>query len=129
MSNLLTDFISYFKSKGLVTNDGTDAFRDVAPDMPNSAVVLYEYAGGPLDNEITSVLRSVQVVARDVSATTAREKALSLFSSLVVESGIIKLTTERWGVVHMRNVPIKIKVDEAQRVYYGFNVGIDTYID
>lgn len=129
MSDLLLDLTNYFKNNALVQGDGIDTFRDTAPESPDSLVVLYEYQGDPIVPQVASVNRSVQVVVRDKSATTSKTKARSLYNALVTEEGIINLTTTRWCMISLRNTPVKIKVDDQSRIYYGFNLGITTYND
>ena len=70
--------------------------------------------------------RSVQVTVRDKDADIARQKALEIFKLLSTDNRIVHFTTTRWGQVYLRQPPFKIKQDENDRVYYGFNVGITT---
>lgn len=129
MSDLLQDFIQYFTDNNIVQGDGIDAFRDAAPEAPDSLVVVYEYGGDSTVPQIASANRSIQIVARDTSATAAKLKARELFTALETEEGILNLTTQRWCMIHPRNTPFKIKVDGQSRIYYGFNLGVTTYND
>jgi hypothetical protein len=130
---LLLDIVDYLQSIGLVTGDGEDAFRDYAPDKPDSLVCLYEYAGqGDTATDIEVLVnRSVQCVARDYDADTARSKAQALFAALRPASNTkaVDYVAGRFMQMHMRQTPFKIKQDPAGRFYYGFNMGITTTID
>lgn len=136
MSDLLLDLVAYFISKDIATaevdeddvptGDAVDVFRDTMPDGPDSAVAIYEYAGGPITPQIASTVRSIQIVARANSATASKDRAYQFYNSLLSEDGIINLTATRWAVVTLRQVPFKIKIDSRNRIYYGFNVGITT---
>lgn len=129
MSDLLQDFVAYFVAQGLVTADGVDIFRDMSPEAPDTLVAVYEYGSSPTVPQVSSVNRSVQIVARSLVATDAKTKARALYSSLVTETGILDLTATRWCMIQPRNTPFKIKVDAESRIYYGFNIGITTYND
>jgi hypothetical protein len=129
MPDLLEDIVTYFMTNGLVQGDGIDTYRDTAPDIGDSLVVVYEYEGDPLVPQIASANRSIQVVAIDKSATAAKNKARLLQNSLLTDNGILNLTPTRWCMPVIRNVPVKIKVDAQKRIHYGFNVGITTYND
>lgn len=125
MKDLLLDLETYFVSNGIVTS----AFRDTILNEPDTAVALYEFQGSNGLPQIAGALRSVQVVSRDCSATAAKAKAKELYNALITEDGIINLTSERWCLLSLRQPPFKIKVDDAGRVYYGFNIGVTTYND
>lgn len=129
MSDLLLDFVSYFTVSNKVTGDGIDTFRDMAPELPDSLVVIYEYKGISGIPQVAGVCRSIQIVARAISATVAKEKARELYNALLTETGIINLTEQRWGVLQLSEPPFKIKVDNKSRTYYGFNLSIVTYND
>ena len=129
MANLLLDIVTYLKAQGKVTNDGVDAYRDFMPEEPSSVVCVYEYNGSPPPLFETISTRSVQVVARDVSATAARNKALDLYSTLRSLDTYKELTATRWCLIHPMNTPIKIKVDKQGRVSYGFNLMVTTQHD
>jgi len=129
MADLLLDIIDYLKAAGLVSGDGIDAFRDFAPEAPDSVVVLYEYAG-VVGFATAAVVRSVQVVARDGDAATAKQKVWAIFNVLdSPDDRILNLTATRWAVVEAKQTPFKIGVDESNRVLWGFNLGITTYRD
>lgn len=129
MSDLLLDIVQYFTDNNVVQGDGIDTFRDAAPEAGDALVIIYEYAGDPIVQQVASVNRSIQIVARDVSATAAKLKARTLYNLFLTDNGILNLTNERWCMPHLRNTPFKIKVDGQKRVYYGFNIGITTYSD
>lgn len=128
MTDLLTDLITYFAQQGVVQGDGIDAFRDTAPDSPDSMVVIYEYVGSPIAGDTDAAERSLQIVARAHSATEAKLKAREIHKLIRVQ-GLLQVTAERWVQIIERQLPFKIKVDSNGRVYYGFNVGVITYKD
>lgn len=127
MADLLLDFVTFMTNKALVKGDGIDAFRDAAPEEPDSAVIVYEYQGTYVNEDLAG--RSIQIVARDKSATKAKEKARAIFNSFNNNDEKIFLTATRWCVMSIRQAPFKIKVDNKNRVYYGFNIGVNTKCD
>jgi hypothetical protein len=126
MADLFVDFESYFKAKGVLTEK---LHMDSIPQEGNNAVVLYEYEGVGSLQQIGTSTRSLQLVVRDKSARAARLKAWEVYKSLESEDGIIYLTETRWSMIHLRQVPFKLKVDESGRSYYCFNIGITTEND
>lgn len=126
-TDLLQDFGTYFTVAGLSTTDAL--FYDMMGDGPDSSVAIYEYQGASAPAQVAGSERSIQIVVRDRSALSAKGKINSLYKTLQTDDGIIQLTPERWCVLHLRQPPFKIKVDEKNRAYYGFNVGATTYID
>jgi hypothetical protein len=127
MSDLITDFESYFISLGHVVIGGIH--HDTILDIPDTIVAIYEYQGAPNTPQIASVDRSIQIVTRDKSATNAKLKARVLYDALKTDDGILNLTTERWCMIYLRCTPYKMKVDTKDRVYYCFNLGVTTYED
>lgn len=126
MADLLLDLINYLKAAELVSGDGTDAFRDFTPDKPDNVVILREYAGIPGLADV----RSVQVVVRNTDASSAKDKAWSIYNALdVPEDRIIDVSTSRWGVIQARQTPFKIGIDERNRYQWGFNLAITTTRD
>ena len=125
---LLEDIIKYLTSLHIVEGDGIDAYRDFMPDKPDNIMALYEYKGDPVLPHTDVVHRSVQVVVRNKSVKAAVQKAMQLCSAFIKsdEAQRINFTLYRWGQVHVRQTPIKIKQDDKGRVYYGFNLGITT---
>lgn len=123
---LLLDMVLYLKAKGLVVDDGIDAFRDFTPESPDSAVMLHEYKGTAAFQHEPAVHRSVQVSCRSKQADDARRKALDIYNSFVSENLIVQLTETRWGQVFLRQPPFKIERDSLDRTTYGFNLGITT---
>lgn len=127
MNDLLKDFESYFTSLDVI--ESGKFFRDTMPDMPDSLVCVFEYSGQGSIPQIQTANRSIQIAVRDKNATVAMQKAKQLYGTLITEDGILSLTEVRWCMVHLRQTPFKIRVDEKGRSYYGFNVGVTTYID
>lgn len=129
MTDLLLDFVTYFKGLGLVQNDGVDIFRDTEPDSPDSASLMHEYGGRSPIPQIAGTDRAIQVNCRDLSATVAKLQARALYKALETEDGILNLTSQRWCMIILNQTPFKIKVDIKERVYYGFNLTVVTYND
>lgn len=127
MANLLQDFEAYFTSKGLI--DAGAFFRDTIPDLPDTAVAIYEYAGLAGVPQIPSVDRSIQIVTRDLSATNARSKCFDFYHALQSDEGIVNLTDTRWCMLIPKQPPFKLKVDDKERIYYCFNIELTTFSD
>lgn len=129
VADLLADIIDYLAEEGIVRGEGIDAFKDTAPDTPNTLVAVYEYQGGPPALHTNVAQRSIQIVARHKKQSEARAKAQAIYNALSPSATIMSLTTDRWCIVFPKQAPFKIKVDSEQRSYYGFNIGITTYTD
>lgn len=126
---LLLDIVTFLTNNNIVQGDGIDAFRDFMPDSPDNVVALHEYKGDPPVHYDTAVHRSVQVSVRNKDADEARLKCLSIFKLLQSDNLIINFTPDRWGQVHLRQPPFKLRHDEKDRVTYAFNFGITTTIE
>ena len=129
MANLMLDVVTYLTSNAVVTGDGVDAFRDFAPESPDDAVIVYEYASGTPIVHDTAAQRSLQIVARSLSADTARAKALEIYSLFQPNGDKVSLTYDRWALCAPKQTPFKVKIDEQRRLYYGFNMSVVTYND
>jgi len=130
MATLLEDMVTYLIAQGIVTADGTDIWRDSSPDTPDTAVVLYEYAGRGSSIGDVATVRSIQVTARAKRAVDAKAKANAIYKSLIKEKEpIVYLTTTRYTVLKARQTPFKIGVDESNRIIYGFNLAVTTTND
>ncbi|MNH12026.1 hypothetical protein D3C79_715570 [compost metagenome] len=70
----------------------------------------------------------VQIVARALRAQDAYNLAKRAMDTLIVDNEIVQLTVTRWAKVSVSQSPIKIKTDEKNRVYYGFNISIISYV-
>lgn len=127
---LLEDIVTYLTSLGLVEGDGVDVYRDFKPESPDNIVSLHEYQGDPVSPYTDVVHRSVQVVVRNRNAEEAHALAIKLFKAFVSDSDTLRIdfTPNRWGQVHVRQVPHKFSQDESDRIHYGFNLGITTSI-
>lgn len=125
---LLEDIVAYLVGLDLVVGDGVDAFRDFLPDEPDNVVCLYEYSSDPVSAYSDVAHRSVQVIVRHKSSAEAQSLSKKLFEAFRMSSGAqrIDFTPTRWGQVHIRQAPYKIKQDERDRTQYGFNLGITT---
>lgn len=128
-TDLLKDIVQYLVTSGISVGDGIDAFRDFTPDTPDSVIIIYEYGGTPEVPQIAGIERSIQISTRDKSASNAKQKAWDIYKALSTEDRVLNLTVDRWCMLYPRQTPFKIKVDNSERVYYGFNVGITSYID
>jgi len=132
MATLLLDIASFLKTKGIVTGDGVDTYRDFIPEEPDSLVALMEYKGDPANALDAAVHRSVQITTRNKNADIARQKALQIYKVLVDnqdEAYGIQFTSDRFGQVYIRQTPFRYKTDENHRAYYCFNIGITTNIE
>lgn len=123
------DIVTFLTEEGLVAGDGIDTFRDVAPETPDTLIAVYEYQSGPPAIHEPVAQRSIQILARAKSATTAKAKALEIFNAFSPSAKIMTITDERWCIAYPRQTPFKIKIDSEDRIYYGFNLGITTYTD
>jgi len=131
MADLLLDIVNYWIGESLVTADGTDIFRDILPDTPDSCVAIVEYAGEVsfINNTIN---RSIQVRVRDADHDDAKSLIVSLYDSVYdpeAEIRIIDFTATRWGIVTARNYPYQLDRDEDKRYIFVFNMGIVTIGD
>lgn len=126
---LLLDIVTYLTTNGAIEGDGVDTFRDFIPESPDNIVAITEYTGSPIVPHEPAAHRSVQVSVRNLSADAARVKANEIFKLFRSENSIIVFTPERWGQVSLRQPPFRMKTDNADRVTYGFNMGITTSLD
>lgn len=127
MADLLTDIVAYLVDAGLATEG--NIFTDFAPETPDSIIVVYEYESGPVPLHANVAQRSVQISVREKSPALARKKAYNLYNALYSEDKLLYFTADRYALVTLRNTPIKLEVDEADRHYYKFNIGLTTYIE
>lgn len=129
--SLLEDIVTYLTSLSLIQGDGVDTFRDFKPETPDNVVSLHEYKGDPVSPYADVVHRSVQVVVRNKRAIEAQELANKLCKAFIADNENLRIdfTPDRWGQVHIRQIPYKLSQDESDRVHYGFNLGITTTID
>lgn len=132
MATLLLDIATFLVAQHMCVADGTDLFRDIIPEKPDSLVSLYEYKSDPPSLFDQAVNRSVQITCRDKNSDVARQKALAIYKcidSFRDEAGSVYFTPNRFGQVHFRQTPFKMKIDENDRAYYTFNMGITTSIE
>jgi hypothetical protein len=129
MSDLLMDFESYFTDQGLLA--GHVCCLDGIKETPDAVIVISEYGGAPTPSQIEGASRSIQILVRNTGegVVVAKEKANELYRSLLTEDAIVQLTPARWGMVTLRQPPFRMRVDVKGRVFYGFNLGIITYLD
>jgi hypothetical protein len=131
MSNLQIDLAEYLVANGIGTGDGKDIFRDFTPDTPDNIVILYEYAGSPLNAGIDAANRSIQVRVRDKSYASARARINSIYRLLHTPEDMVKinLPNERWMVGTARQSPYKLMEDSVKRTIFAFNYAVLTYTD
>lgn len=128
MADLLENFKEYFVSRNLV--EGLDVHLDTLFDSPDDAIAIFEYAGSSPLPQLNALRRSMQIVVRSRKPEEAQRRASMLYRALLEgagEDGVIQLTSERWGLIHVRQPPFKFRVDDKGRTHYVFNLGIYTY--
>lgn len=126
MADLLQDIKAFFVANGI---EASLVYRDFMPEKPDKVATIYEYQGNSPIAQIAGSTRSVQIVTRAASSTESKALAKQLHALLESEDGDIKLTEERWALVHLRQTPFKLKTDDSKREQYVFNVGVTTYND
>lgn len=126
MADLLADIAAY-----IVDAEVTEVpiFTDFEPEEPDTAIIINEYQGGPQVMHTTTSQRSIQILARSKSVQNAKNLAQLVYDLVSPTDRYLNLTVERWCMAYPRQTPFKIKIDESDRVYYGFNIGLTTYID
>lgn len=127
-ATLLEDIITELVELGEVSGDGIDCFRDFAPPTPDDCCIFYEYMSGDPLIHTNIVHRSIQVVSRSNSAAIAKAKADSLYIKLNPLDRQMDIV-DRKCIISPRNTPRRIKIDEKNRVYYAFNLGVVTSRD
>lgn len=135
MSDLLLDLVTYWKNEGIVTADGTDAFRDIQPDNPNlpaNMVSVHEYPASGIAFINNTANRSIQIRVRNTDYAIGKSKAMELYNSLYdpeAEVRIIDFSATRWGIVKTRELPYLLNKDETERYIFTFRLGIVTVGD
>lgn len=123
MADILVDLKAYLVEQGI---SAKIIFRDTMPDAPDRAVALYEYQGTSPMAQIAGSTRSIQIVTRSTGSDDAKDLSRQIHKLLQTEDGEIHLTEDRWGMLHLRQTPFKMKTDESKRSYFVFNIGITT---
>lgn len=121
---LLRDLKAYFISNGITD----ETYLDAIDDQPDTAIALYTYDSMLFGGQIAGGTSYVQIVARALKAQDAYNLAKRAMDTLIVDNEIVQLTVTRWAKVSVSQSPIKIKTDEKNRVYYGFNISIISYV-
>lgn len=121
---LLRDLKEYLIANGTTVPITLDAIGD----EPDTAMVLYTYDSKLFGGQIAGSEEAVQIVVRSLVPTTAYDVALKALKSLKTEDEIVSLSTTREAKVEIQGLPIKIKTDETNRLYYAFNVYITSNI-
>lgn len=125
--NLLDNLETFIRSSGV---DGpVPIFKDTMQENPDLAVCIYEYQGGAPTAQIASVHRSIQIVVRGKRVSEVRGLIHDIYKVFDADDPIFHLTPARWCMIHLRDTPFKFKVDESNRNYYCFNMGITTTLN
>jgi len=128
MGDLLGDVINYIIAGHLATKKDKDIFKDYSPKDPDSCICVYEYNGSAPALFTDMSVRSVQITVRARNSTEAKPKCWALYKLLRKEDLLIQLGNRKC-IISTRNTPLKIGVDEKQRVIWAFNLGITTNFD
>lgn len=126
---MLKDVVTWLVSKGFVTGDGIDAFRDYTPDKPDKIVVVCEYPGIAPGVFQPSAIRSMQLTCRDASYDSAKDTCHAIYHAMFDDGAIKDLTESRWAMMFPKQTPFKLIHDQEGRVTFCFNVSITTSID
>jgi hypothetical protein len=126
MTDLLLDMVKHLTDNDLVLGDGEDTFRDFQPPEPDSIVVLNEYAGLPQGINTDCGVRSVQLVVRDVSSDTAKQRIWQIVNLLIKPVDPIQRIGTRWLIISLRGTPFRLTTDTLNRVVWCVNLGITT---
>lgn len=127
MANFLREIGQFIIDNNEATGLGVDLFLEQRPDMPDSLITLFEYAGDPSKTGIDAVVRRFQVMVRNTSAQLAKEKIWRIYNLLdkPLDDRVIKLP-ERWIIPQVAQTPFRLNIDERNRPVYVFNVSITT---
>ena len=124
--SVLYDLQSYLKQKGIIQQDGVDCFIDNMPEKPDNVISLFEYEG--TTDFVAN--RSVQIVVRDTSYETGRNRCIEAFNAVENPyNRITQLTEDRWAILKARQPVFKLKEDESSRTVWAFNLSVVTYND
>lgn len=130
MEGLLKSLVAHLTAEGVVKGDGIDTFRDFTPEKPDDVIVIQEYAGGAISiGEDHMSNRSAQLTVRGKSSKLSRDKAWEIFKVLSVPGRVVNLSSTRVAIIHPRQTPFKMYVDNKDRNVWGFNMGIATKFD
>lgn len=129
MSDLLLDIVEHLMAKGLVVGDGIDSFRDFTPEEPDNILVVHEYSGAPTPLQDSFTHRSLQLTVRDKNAAAAKSRCNNIFNELSPIDRYKILSNSRWCQLYPRQSPFKMRIDDAGRTIYGFNIGVTTERD
>jgi len=136
LADMLLKVINFLAENGVVTGDAVDTYRDFTPDKPDKVVVLQEYGGLGTFQGSEGAQRRFQVSVRSSveDPEWAKTKAWEVYNALIIPESIIDSRTwvdpdKLWGVLSAMNTPNKLRVDENNRMVYGFNVNIVTERD
>lgn len=131
MATLLEDIVQYIIDNNLAVATGTDIFYDFEPDEPTNVIVVREYDGRGSDLPAeTGCVRYVQITTRNKQLTPAKALANSIYKLFIrPDENINNLPNERWCIFSPKNTPIKLRVDNKNRIICGFNIAITTNLD
>jgi len=120
---LLEDIRTYLEQQGLGVF-GEDLFIGVMPSKPDNCIVLFEYAGEPMDL-VDSHLEypSLQVLVRNTDYPAGRQKIEEITKTLHgVSEQIINGT--RYLLIQARQSPFFLEWDENERAIFVVNFRI-----
>lgn len=123
----LDELADYLAIQGCGTV-GTDLFKGVRPDAPDTLLALYEYTGNMPEYVQSSYAPTwekpqIQVVARSASYDVARELAGKAWDALAPLTNAT-LSGTRYRSVRPNGSPALIMRDAHNRSIVGFNVSI-----
>lgn len=123
------DIAQFLIANGQATAIGNDVFLDNRPDQPDNLISIFEYAGPPTTIGVEALDRRVQILVRNKSYATARQKAWVIFNLLDNPERISQYTSNRWAVANALQTPFKLEVDTSNRTVFVFNLSVVTYRD
>lgn len=120
---LLDNVINYLIAEHVAKTKDSDIFKDYAPKSPDDCIIVYEYQGTPPAMFTKTSVRNVQIVGRSKKNVVAKQLAWNCYNVLYQEDMNINLGGKQ-GLIAVRNTPVKIGVDEQNRMLFAFNVAI-----
>jgi len=114
----LDDIGDWLETQGVATK-GTNLFKSIDPGTPDTAVILYEYAGlTPMDTMGVALTNTIErpnlhILIRGVDYAAAASKASAVFRAVHKLSGSINGT--RYLYMHALQSPFDVGPDERGR--------------
>jgi hypothetical protein len=127
---LLEDLADHLIVGGHATEVAVDIFTDYLPDDPASLTCLTEYGGSGSVHGFTATTRRVQIISRSKTWTDARSRNWDIYKYLDDhDDRITTANSGRWMVIRPLQTPFRLRIDEAGRSVFAFNVSIVTPAD